>query len=76
MRGVQAISSSPAVLHFHCCWYLSVWYEEPLLLLVLVSAVGCQTPACAQSELPATTEHKVINRTSQSGDTGFFFPFV
>lgn len=57
----QAVSSGHAALHFHCCWYLSVWYKEPWLPLVLLSLVGCQTPACVQSEgLLTTTEHKLI----------------
>lgn len=51
-HAVQAVSHSRAVLHLHCCWYLSVWYKEPWLPLGLVSAVGCQTAARVQAEQP------------------------
>lgn len=63
MRGVQAVSSSHAVLiPFPLLLVPEIWYKEPWLPLVLVSVVGCQTPACVQSEeLPYyTTEHKLI----------------
>lgn len=72
MHAVQAVSHSRAVLHLHCCWYLSVWYKEPWLPLGLVSVVGCQTAARVQAEqLPPSHYGTQVHLKLQSGDTEF-----